>query len=153
MGTITVSGQLNTFILSLIFGAAYCVLYDVLRTMHKTLIKSYLAVFVADLFYWIVITLSTCSFALLFSKGEIRGYWLFGFLVGFILFRITLSRFVIVVFNFLSLILTATKKWVVKLLNRIFKKLNGYRPKISMLFKKMFKRRKKHLERIQDGGV
>lgn len=153
MGTITVSGQLNTFLISLIFGAAYCFLYDAVRSLHKSAVKGKLGIFFLDVFYWILITLFTCTFALLFGKGEIRGYWLFGMAAGFIIFRFTLSRFAVWLFDFILIILRFVKKHLAAFFDFIFERLNIFIGKIPIFLKKIFKKKKKHLERAQSDSV
>lgn len=92
MGTITVVGQLKVFGLSLVLGVAFCLLYDLFRALHIKLVKSFAAVFVTDVLYWLILFPVTHSFLLLFCKGNVRAYVLFGILLGFAFCRFTISK-------------------------------------------------------------
>ncbi len=153
MGTITVLGQLTVFLISVIFGAAYCLLYDILRILRTTVIKSKISVFISDILYWVVITFISLSFSLLFSKGEIRGYWLLGILLGFIISRLTVSKFLIFISEYIILFLRLVKRYIYRGFIFVMEKLNSFLMKIPNMFKKIFKRKKKHLERERDVSV
>ena len=88
------SQQAVAFLWSIVLGVAACLLYDVLRFLHKTVMKGSFAVFLGDIIYFSVVSLGTFCFFILFSKGVIRIYVYFGELLGFILCRKTLSRLI-----------------------------------------------------------
>ena len=92
MGTITVFGQLTTFILALLFGVAYSLLYDIFKTFHLKIFTGFWSVFISDILYWFILLVCTYSFLLIFCNGIVRAYVLFGNVVGFALCRFTLSK-------------------------------------------------------------
>ncbi len=107
------SQQAVTFLWSILLGVAACLLYDVLRFLHKTIIKGSFAVFLGDIIYFSVISVITFCFFILFSKGVIRMYVYFGELLGFILCRKTLSRLIFP-------LIIKTDQWIRRLLLKIF---------------------------------
>ena len=92
MWEISVNDQVLTFIYSLVLGMMICTFYDILRALRKTGSRSYLSVFIGDLLFWIVSAFVTFIFLLSRTNGEIRGYVLISMLLGFTLWRFTLSR-------------------------------------------------------------
>lgn len=51
-----------------------------------------MSVFIGDMFFWIVSAFVTFIFLLSRTNGEIRGYVLISMLLGFVIWRITLSK-------------------------------------------------------------
>lgn len=98
MWEISVNGQVISFLLSLILGAMYCALYDILRALRKHGRNSYFAVFFEDITFWLIAAFGTFIFLLSRTSGEIRGYVIAGHLIGFVIFRFTLSRFTFKIF-------------------------------------------------------
>lgn len=84
--------QTITFLLSLCLGALFCALYDIIRAARKVCLNSFWAVTFTDIFIWIFYAFLTFIFLIARTNGEIRGYVLAGALLGFILFRISISR-------------------------------------------------------------
>ncbi len=86
--------------LSLILGAMLCFFYDIFRALRKVGFNSFWSVFFTDVFFWIVSAFITFVFLMAKTNGEIRGYILLGELVGFIVCRLTLSKFVFLILYF-----------------------------------------------------
>ena len=92
MGYIDVSAQALTFLMSLGLGAVLCLLYDVVRALHKTFIKGFLEVLVCDLLFWITAAVLTFCFLIIRCNGTVRGFVLVGELIGAVVTRYSLSR-------------------------------------------------------------
>ncbi len=97
MGYIDVSYQAVTFALSLLLGAVLCMLYDVVRALHKTYIQGFFEVLVCDLLYFGVSAVITFCFLVIRCQGSVRFFVLVGQLIGFMAVRLTLSRWFLVV--------------------------------------------------------
>jgi len=97
MGHINVAYQTITFFMSIVFGMAACLVYDVFRIVHKLFCKSWLSIFVLDILYWLIMAFATFSFLLLRCTGEVRAFVLLGILCGFIICRFTLSPIFMIV--------------------------------------------------------
>lgn len=157
MGTITVFGQLTTFVLALLFGVAYSLLYDIFKTFHLKIFTGFWSVFISDILYWFILLVCTYSFLLIFCNGIVRAYVLFGNLLGFALCRFTLSKIFIKI-CFLTIFIIEKIIQYIKLpfgmLCRFMSKL--YEKAVEFSKKKvknLFKKRKKHLERDNINGV
>lgn len=92
MGYIDVSAQALTFLMSLGLGAVLCLLYDVVRALHKTFIKGFLEVLVCDILFWCVAAFLTFCFLIIRCFGSVRVFVLVGELIGAVITRYTLSR-------------------------------------------------------------
>ncbi len=139
MGYIDISAQALTFLMSLGLGAALCLLYDVVRCLHKICIKGFFEVLVCDLIFWFVAALLTYCFLIIRTLGSVRGFVLVGELIGAVIARLTLSRL------FLPLLTRffAAITFVFSLFGRGFGKLLKWTEKI---IKKMLKYVKKVLQ-------
>lgn len=116
MWEININNQIITFGLSLCVGAVLCAIYDMLRAWRKVEFNSFMTVFITDIIFWVFSAFVTFIFLMARTNGEIRGYVILGALVGFMLFRISLSRFLLIVLNLLF-------RCFVKFKNIIFKKI------------------------------
>ena len=127
MWEINVGDQIVTFMLSLALGAVMCFCYDIIRAARKSGFNSFLAVFLTDIIYCLVFSIVTFIFLIARTNGEIRVYVLFAMLVGFVLFRVIISKLIIKIFTFLFKLLSALKKLLGDFL------YGGYR-KIEQIF-------------------
>lgn len=101
MWEINNQNQIITFLLSLCLGALCCALYDIVRAMRKVCLNSLLAITVGDILLWIFYAFITFIFLMSRTNGEIRGYVLFAELLGFVFFRISVSKVIYWFFNFI----------------------------------------------------
>lgn len=84
--------QSLTFVFAIVLGFFFCILFDLfsfIRCMKKT---SNFMVMVSDLVFWLIVTFVTFLFLLSRTNGEVRGYVLAGELIGFVFWRLTVSR-------------------------------------------------------------
>ncbi len=157
MGEVTLSSQLIELGFSLLLGVIFCVIYDFFRALHKKHIKSFIGVFFTDIFYWIILLFVTFCFFIIVGGGKMRFYFLLGATVGFLICRFTISKLVFKLYIFIFWAL----EWLLNLIklpflllfrgiDRFFFNVNSYSHKI---FRKIFKKRKKPLERETDNSV
>lgn len=88
--------QVRTFAYAIGFGFCIGILYDVFRMLRLLLCggknKAFL---VSDILYALVAAVLTFLFALTLLNGGIRGYVLFGELLGFLIYYISFGAFVV----------------------------------------------------------
>lgn len=101
MWEISVGDQLLTVVYSICLGIILCVCYDVLRAFRRAMGSGAVAIFIGDIFYFIISAFAVFLFLLARTNGEIRGYVLVCALSGFVLCRVTLSRVLIIPVTFL----------------------------------------------------
>lgn len=66
-------------------------LYDVFRILRLALPHGRIAVFIEDILYFFAVAVISFSFVLLYADGILRAFWLFGELMGAVLYFFTLS--------------------------------------------------------------
>ncbi len=93
----TVSEQTELFLLSVLAGVAFGILWDVFRTLRIMLppLRSTSATAVCDILYMILCGLGLYLFSLLFARGEIRGYYWMGAFLGAVIYLMTAGNAVI----------------------------------------------------------
>ena len=92
MWEISVSSQAQTFIYALLLGAILCFIYDLIRATRFLGADSFVAVFIGDVFFWLVSAITVFIFLVATTNGEIRGYVLWSSAVGFLLYRFTIGK-------------------------------------------------------------
>ncbi|MBQ7288387.1 MAG: spore cortex biosynthesis protein YabQ [Clostridia bacterium] len=77
----------------MLFGAVLALFYDIIKLLHQTILRSFIAIQVADVCFCLLSALLTFCFFMLASNGAIRFYLLLGELFGFILWSVICSAF------------------------------------------------------------
>lgn len=161
MWEITLAGQTLTFLIALGIGVSLCLLYDVFRIIRIGWPPSAVSAFIEDIIYWFFSALITFCLLIVRCSGEIRGYVIFGELLGWIFCRFTVSVVLVKtadsIFKFLSFLkglittpIKATAKWIRKLARTLItpklKKLGKFAHKtiksIGNRAKKLLKQRR-----------
>lgn len=118
--------QFFSFWFSIIVGVIFCVGYDILRALRKVKHLTDLTVFFQDVLYFIFIGFITFFVLMIFANGEIRGYIIFGIVLGFAACFLTFSKimlkFLILCFGFIYEI----NLKVVNFFNRLIDKLREF---------------------------
>ena len=94
MWEISVNSQAQTFIYALLLGAILCFIYDIIRATRVLGADSFIAVFIGDVFFWLVSAVAVFIFLVATTNGEIRGYVLMSNAVGFLFYRATVGKIV-----------------------------------------------------------
>ncbi len=91
MNYAVLSVQAVAFAVSLLYGAALCVIYDIMRLLHRRGVRSPVAVFLLDILFWATAAAATFCLALLYAGSHMRFYLIAGEFIGFVIFRLLLS--------------------------------------------------------------
>lgn len=93
----TVNEQTELFLLSVIMGAVFGIIYDVFRTLRTAvpLLKARLPTAICDAAFMIICALGIYIFSLTFARGEIRFYYVLGAALGMIIYLMTAGTVVI----------------------------------------------------------
>lgn len=148
MWEIHTSDQLLTFGYALVLGAILCVLYDFFSAHRIANRCGAVTVFITDLAFWIVAAFMTFLFLLARTKGEIRGFVLVAELIGFIVFRLTLSKFLFSVLLILFKFLVRITAFLSGVFDRLADFVNETGKKSLKMLKRVGKRLKKLLKSI-----
>ncbi len=137
MGYIDVTQQILTFALSVLFGVVLCFMYDIVRALHRVVLKGFLEVLICDILFWLTSAILTFCYLLIRCNGMVRGYVLFGETVGAIFTHYTFSR----VWLAILLKIFGTLAWIKRTLASIF-------IKVSLPLKKILKKIIKTLKKV-----
>ena len=137
MGYIDVSYQTITFFISVALGVSFCIFYDILRVLHKNLIKNTIEVFISDLVFWCLLAVITFFFLVLRCNGQLRVFVILGITAGFISCRLLISRLIYWVFNKIVSVLVAILHFVSGVINKFFIYINKLLINSMLLCKKL----------------
>jgi len=144
MWEISFSLELLNSLRALIFGVIIAFLYDFLKGWRIILKSSAVTVFLQDIIFSFLLGIALFCFFLVTTNGEIRGYIIISSLFGFLLYRISISRFILNVIVKLYSILCWLLRYFKGLLTVFFDKLFAYFEKIfkklGFLLKKVLKK-------------
>ncbi|MBQ0083206.1 MAG: spore cortex biosynthesis protein YabQ [Clostridiales bacterium] len=144
------SWQVVSFFTCFLFGAGYCVLYDILRAVRKKRRFSDLKVAFQDLCYFLFIALVTFLLFLKYTYGEIRLYIFVAIFMGFFGFRLALSRYFMKIAVRMAGFVFRCLDAVLSLFDRIKNKISRILQKYIGIFikycKKYLKNLKNHLK-------
>ena len=132
--------QILFFGYSICLGIIYCLFYDVLRAMRNAIKISAFSVFFQYILYFVVIAFVTFIFLMATTNGEIRGYIIFGILIGFLVCFCTVSKFFIKLLNLVFKGVFTVFRKINSVYNTIFLKTERFFIKIFNLIKNTCKK-------------
>lgn len=113
---ILITKQLLYFAESILIGFLLCFIFDIFKILRLTIKHCYTLIFLEDLIFFIISAIITYSFMVNVSFGQIRFFIITGELIGFVLFRFLISKFIIAIFLFII----NTLKKIIKFIFKIF---------------------------------
>ncbi len=119
---ISLAQQFQVFFGAIILGAVFGVLYDIFRIIRLMFFKSPVAVFVEDILFWLLVTIITFFFTILFNNGELRLSLIICETLGFLIYYFTLGRLVFKCFSAFFGAISKIFSEMHKKLRKIFKK-------------------------------
>ena len=143
MWEITVKSQILTFFYAVTLGIILSVLFDFFRTIRISYKHNNIFVFIEDIVFFLISTFLTFMFLMARCNGEFRTYVISAILIGFFIYRITLSKIVLPT----SVIIT---KFFIRLFGKfflLFQKSVSLTVKNTKKLLKIRGRNKKTLER------
>lgn len=131
----TVAEQTELFLLSVVMGGCFGVLFDVFRALRVLLppLKGSAATAVGDIIFFCICGFGIYVFSLLFAGGEVRGYYWVGAFLGGVIYLLTVGTVVMGIFHgifdrlyrILYKILGRAGKIIGKIFHKILQKLKG----------------------------
>jgi len=97
-------------------GAAEGFVFDLFRVLRKNTCKSFAAVSISDVLYWIVAAVILIAALFHFTFGQLRGYLFVGIALGLIFYFLLISRWVIAFLMKLIAIILKIFKLIFKIL-------------------------------------
>ncbi|MBQ6153017.1 MAG: spore cortex biosynthesis protein YabQ [Ruminococcus sp.] len=122
----TLSEQTVYFLVSIVFGAALSVLYDLVRLIRLIWEKKAIVNVAGDILFFVVAGVLTFLFALPFNKGEVRGFIVLGEAIGFLPVHMTLGAVFSRVSGAVILTLRKFTHKIFKIVKKLFEKLLNF---------------------------
>jgi hypothetical protein len=142
---VSIAGQSADFLLAVLYGGLYSVLYDFLGVIRNRF-KSAALTFLLDTLFWLLCVVGLFWFAMGFGQGELRLFVLGGILLGSVVYFNLVGRFLRSVFVDLLELLIALLRFSLKPFRWIHQKFVGFAQKIKKDFLYLEKR-----NRIKEG--
>lgn len=114
MSAINISAQTLSFFYAILLGAGLALVYDFIKLLHHNLLKSVVAIQLADVVFCIVSAVLSFCFFMLVSNGSIRVYLLLGEGVGFVLWSLLCSAHLQKILLFFVRIGSKVMGWIAK---------------------------------------
>lgn len=112
MWEITVKSQLISFLCGILVGIFLSLYFDFFRTLRRSFKHKKITVFIEDILFFLVATFITFLLLMARCNGEVRAYVIVSIILGFFIYRITLSRLLLPIAVFIL-------KLFIKILNKI----------------------------------
>lgn len=132
--------QCITCLYAAIVGFCFAFVYDIVKSVRKSIVCDFLTVFVQDICVSLLLTLFTFLLLIARCNGEMRTYVFIFELIGFTIFRLIFSRYFIKIsVKLIRLILKLKSYYSAKilLLSSLIESLSA---KLSNFFKKIIKK-------------
>lgn len=149
-----VTSQIIIFLFSMLLGAFLSLVFDGFRISNAVLKVNLKRIFFEDVIYFILSAIITFTYILVVNSGEIRVYIIFGEVLGWIIYRLTIGKFIykfiLIVVKFLSKWFSKLKKYVISKIpkdkiRKLIGKIKNKKPK----FIKSSKPKRKFLQKIR----
>ncbi len=131
----TVAQQTELFLLSVVMGGCFGVLFDVFRALRVLLppLKGSVATAVGDIVFFCICGFGIYVFSLLFAGGEVRGYYWVGAFLGGVIYLLTVGTVVMGIFHgifdrlyrILNKVFGRVGKYIGKKFNKISQEIKG----------------------------
>lgn len=120
---INVNQQLFNLLVFSITGAVIGILFDIFRILRKTFKTPDFVTYIEDILFWILTGMILLFTIFTFNNGQIRVYIFIGLILGFTLYLLTLSKYLI---KLCVIVLSFIKKIIYTPINIIFKFTKKY---------------------------
>ncbi len=107
-------GQGGTLLYALSLGALLCGFYDVFRLDRIIFKRGTVAVFLQDLLFWLISAFATVCLFILKTNGQTRIFVLLAMLIGFFIYRLTISRLIDKIAPFIKIWVKKTRRFYIK---------------------------------------
>ena len=148
MWEISNSFQIVSVFRSALLGGGLCLFYDVLRSIRKQGVNSFLAVFFQDLFFFFVLAPVTFFFLLALTNGELRAYFFVFVILGFTITRFTVSYVFSAVLNYILSLILKLLSGIKFVFYPLFKKINLILNKIFVFLSEKVKNMRKYIKKL-----
>ncbi len=112
-----VISQAYLFLIFALNGVCIGLIFDFFRILRKSFKTMNLITYIQDVLFWIFTGISIIFFMYNFSDGSMRLYMILGLILGFLLYLLTISKYIIKLF---VIIICIIKKLIIRSINIIY---------------------------------
>ncbi len=139
-------GQGATFVWALLLGIVFSFLYDILKSLRLSFRHGALAVALEDFSFCALCALLAFSLFMFTTNGQPRGYAYFAMGAGFMLWRITVSKYQIKILKRIFRIVFVIRSKIKSIFQHFYDKISL---KTEKVFKKLLSKLKKVLKGVK----
>lgn len=126
-----VAEQVYIFLSTLLIGAIMGVIFDFFRALRRKGNTKNIIVYLQDIVFWLIVAIIIITSSFILNNGELRGYMLIGYLLGALLYMLTLSSYIKSMFSLTFNLLENAAKFLLKPFRQILENLEEKRKKLE----------------------
>ena len=108
--------QAHIFFYTIIIGAIMGLIFDFFRILRRKGNTKDILVYIQDIIFWIIVTVVIIVSTFLINNGELRGYMIFGYILGGVFYILLFSKAIRKIF---SCVFDFVERVFIKLFNKI----------------------------------
>ena len=116
-----ITEQVYVFLWSIFIGIILTVIFDLFRLFRRNKKSKDIIVYIQDVLFWIIVAIIIMFSAFITNNGELRGYMIIGYVLGSMLYLLTISNFLL---NFFGNLLDKIEKILRKISDNIKRLFN-----------------------------
>ena len=120
-----IQNQTYVFLISVLVGMLLAIIFDFFRLLRRKGDTPNYIVYIQDLLYWIIVTFIIIMSAFLTNDGELRGYMFVGYILGAVIYMVTISTYILKVFSKILDFFESIIKNIFKTFNKLLKKIKN----------------------------
>lgn len=140
-----ITTQVKFFLMSVAWGAILLIMYDCLRIFRKVVKHGAVLMSIEDIIYWTISSVLIFRMMYRLNDGIIRGFSLLGILIGMVLYKYTISDYVV---KGISFVLIKIKLLIKKVIHILLKPLMFLVKQAKRLFVAISKKVKQRIGRM-----
>lgn len=94
-----IENQVTVFLWTILIGAILGFVFDFFRILRRKGNTKDILVYLQDVVFWLIVTIVIIVSTFLINDGELRGYMLFGYILGAVFYILLFSNFIRKIFS------------------------------------------------------
>lgn len=119
-----ISYQLYCFLIFSIIGIFSGIIFDIFRILRRTFKTKDFIIYIEDIIFWILIGFLLLYGLCVYTDGEIRLYLILAVMLGFLIYMLTVSKYILMICIKIILLIKSILKSIFNFLANFVKKLN-----------------------------
>jgi spore cortex biosynthesis protein YabQ len=90
-----IQNQAYVFLISILVGGVLAIIFDFFRLLRRKGNTKNYVVYIQDVLYWLIVTFIIIISAFITNDGELRGYMFIGYILGAVIYVVTISPYIL----------------------------------------------------------